>query len=449
MERRKFIAASIGALAAVSTMPSCILGSKPKEGEEWRLAERNSLYTLEYSAADQDALEQALKNIEIHRKRNVSIRLFDQQGLPLRNTTVKIVQTNTPFDWGSSSSVGSNKNRTKLFLDLFNCATAKCYWDERWHQPIEKVEGKRIYDVFLNEIKTAKDNGLRVKGHPLVWTVRKALPQWLDAYPLDKQLEILKNHVQSLISIGGKDVTRWDLCNEMLWEPSFRNYKNRKWPHIETVDEMLTHIAPAVQWAREINPNALYSLNDYGLEITYVKEITAAEQRKRYVELAKALKRRGCAPDALGTQTHVGGWYSPSLLKTVWDDLSQAEIPLQITEFWAHFDAEPAVQKLKKEEQDFYRQRYVNDCITMAFGHPSVNHFTFWGDDMFFDEQGNATPVYEGVHNLIKKEWTTTLNLNSGDEALVSFRGFKGNYKVFNGDTVVKEFELLEDYVAL
>jgi endo-1,4-beta-xylanase len=445
MKRRKFIANSATALTAISIFPSCITKNATPEGEEWRLAEKNSDYRLTYNEADLEALETAKSNINKYRKKSTAIKITDANGKALSGIKIKIQQLNTPFDWGCSSVPNKNTNGIKNFVNLFNCTTAKCYWDERWHQPIETEEGKRIYDTFLKEINIAVTNGLRVKGHPLVWTVRKALPIWLDKYEHDKQIDILKNHVQSLIKIGGTNVSMWDLCNEMLWEPSFRNYKLRNWPHIETIDEMLTYIEPSLQWARAINPNAVYALNDYGLEITYRKEIAAGEQRKRYVELVNALKNRNCAPDALGTQTHVGNWYNPELLKTVWDELAQAGIPLQISEYWAHIKSEKAIVDLAPNEQQFYLTRYLKDCYTLAFGHPAVNHFTYWGNEHFFDEEGNTTHYYKALHQLIKNEWMTNTDAETNSEGLFAFNGFAGEYLLTINDKQTARFSLLEN----
>jgi len=111
-------------------------------------------------------------------------------------------------------------------------------------------------------------------------------------------------HVQALIYAAGPSVQLWDLCNEMLWEPAFKNIAKREWPHIDPIEDIAEYIANGLEWAREVNPNAVYSLNDYGLIYTYRAEISAEEQRERYLQLIDALREKGYLPDAVGCQSH-------------------------------------------------------------------------------------------------------------------------------------------------
>ena len=87
----------------------------------------------------------------------------------------------------------------KQFTDLFNTTTAKCYWDGCWHHPIEREEGVRVTRFFEQEVRWGLVNGIRVKGHPLVRTIRKGIPTWMDKYPMGEQMKRLENHVRSMI----------------------------------------------------------------------------------------------------------------------------------------------------------------------------------------------------------------------------------------------------------
>ncbi len=406
------------------------------DGEEWR----NDIYTspdTTHRTPHNEVIAESRSAIEKHRKENILIRFTNADGKPLSGVKTTVLQTTSRFDWGCSESGNdvhrseeANHRRTKHLAELFNCTTAKCYWDERWHQPIEHVEGKRITTVFEEEVQWGKANRLRVKGHPLVWTVRKALPQWLDKYDYTTQLKKLEQHVRQMIAIGGTDVTRWDLCNEMLWEPSLRHYQQRRWPHIEHTDEILTYLEPAMHWAREANRHAIYSLNDYGLEKTYRPEITAEDQRKRYVELVEKMKLRGCAPDAIGTQAHVAGWYTPAVFRHSLNDLATAGLPLQITEFWAHTNKQNQLEKLNSQQKQLAVIAYITDMYTIAFGHPAVQHFTYWGDEQFVDTEGNKTAVYDALYLLIRQQWMTNEQITTDASGTLSLRGFHGDYQI-------------------
>jgi hypothetical protein len=48
-------------------------------------------------------------------------------------------------------------------------------------QPVEKEEGVRILDRFLSEVETGHEYDMRVKGHPLVWTIPKGIHRGIES----------------------------------------------------------------------------------------------------------------------------------------------------------------------------------------------------------------------------------------------------------------------------
>ena len=439
--RRNFIHQIIGGtgLILLSGCETAVRKKYHSEGEEWKRSTAYDFNTGADYALTPEMKIVANENINKYRKGLLNLKLNDNKGNPAKGFKVFIRQNNHHFDWGYSGALeicGSGLRHEELsrnIKNLFNCTTAKCYWDERWHQPIEHKEDERIRDRFVNEIKWGKVNDLRIKGHPLVWTVSKAIPGWMDKYPYEKQLKILEEHVRDLIRTGSRDITRWDLCNEMLWEPSLRNLPERNWPHIESIDEILTYLEPAVHWAKDENPHAIYSLNDYGLVKTTAPGVTSAQQRKRYTNLVNEMKRRGCAPDALGVQCHVAGWYSANEFSTMLDDLAFAGLPLQLTEFWAKLKDCP-FPHLTENEKVYALLNYVEMIYTLAFAHPAVNHLTYWGNDNWFDNEGRPLKLYNTIYELIKKSWTTKENVITDNQGEVSVEAFYGDYDLIYED---------------
>ena len=388
---------------------------------------------------DEEILEQARDRIEKYRKSDLHIRVVDFEGHPVTGLPLELVQVQSSFDWGCSGALELDEANydpvrqkvTRHFTRLYNTTTAKCYWDEKWHHPIEHEEGKRVTRFFEQEVQWAMANGLRVKGHPLVWTVRKAIPRWMDRYSLKEQMKHLENHVKSMVALGGSWVNRWDLCNEMLWEPSLRNLPRRKWPHLEEINEILTYLEPAIHWAREVNPNAIYSLNDYGLVQDSPNaggRVTAKQQRMRYVALVEEMKLRGCAPNAIGVQAHVGGWYTPGSFRQCLDDLSQPGVPLQVTEFWARGKNNPALRGKSQAEIENARANYAGNLYTVAFGHPAVTHFTYWGGGGIDRQTGDTLPLYHTIYELVQRRWRTNGSFPTNQEGMLVARAFHGTY---------------------
>jgi endo-1,4-beta-xylanase len=409
-------------------------------GEEWRNVNDYDRHLYQDLKPEAEILAEAEAGIERHRKADVRLRLVDRTGAAHRGLAVDLVQERHAFVFGCSSggvladdADPIKRERNRLFCELFNGTHAKCYWDEKWHHPIETRQGMRDTSLFLAEIDWAVANNLVVRGHPLVWTVPKAIPQWVRRYPYEQQLRFMEHNLRSLIQAAAGRVKLWDVVNEMLWEPSLRNLATRDWPHLESTDEMLTYIDPALRWARDEDPDAAYVLNDYGLEMTYttLKGVNAPLQRRRFVELVAALRARGNAPDAIGTQGHVGKWFRMGVVQKVFDELAAGGVPLQISEFWAGLEDCPDPEGKTKEQLTAERDAYVRNYYTVAFGHPSVEHLSWWGGKHFFDRDGWVpSSLYKTVHGLVKQRWWTNAKLAADGDGVITARAFHGDYRL-------------------
>lgn len=404
-------------------------------GEEWREATDVEKEDIEGIRSHEEVMAEAEARILRERRRKLKLRCLDEKGRPLTREKIHVRQKDHEFIFGCSAAStlnGVRQNppeaaRSQHFLELFNGSHAKCYWDEAWHQPIEKEQGRRRVEHFLEELEWGNAHGLAMRGHPLVWTVDKAIPQWMRRYPIEKQLQFLEHHVRSMAALGRGKVHTWDLCNEMLWEPSLLHLSQRHWPHIESTQEMVDTIAPAMAWAQEEDPSALYCINDYGLEcsIGWLKGsnhhwITAAQQRERMVALSKALDEAGAGVDAVGTQAHTGRWFPMGLLERSLADLAKTGKAIHITEFWAHDNGHPSPKGKSPEQVELDRAKYVEDFYTLAFSTPEVTQISFWGNADLFPQDGwKTSPTYRALFERIRKTWwTDTQGQTDGDGTL-------------------------------
>ena len=420
-------------------------GKKIKQGEEWRAGKGAQKISQK---SNKQVLEEAEKNIEKYRKGDMELTLLDHNQDPVTDFEISIVQKENEFTFGAplyephqahrENSTDSTyfANYTSLFTGLFNMGTALCYWNERNDPWIEKYQGRQRIEPFVFSVDWARAHGLKVKGHPLVWSVPKAVPDWLLEYDYETQMKFLEVRVRNIISAVKGKVDMWDLVNEALWEPCWRNIPEREWPHLESIEDILTYVEPALRWARDEDPSAKYTINEYGLIYDLgVEDVTSARQRKRMKELIRALQARNSTPDHLGIQAHTGGdWYSAADIQAVLDELSVVNIPLQITEFWAHLSDHP--QKNKKETSVLEEEKaeYVQDFYTTAFGHPNVTSISYWGfSDLLEHNNGSELkpkPAYSTLYELINRRWKTKKEVTTGGQGKISFRGFYGQYEL-------------------
>jgi len=428
---------------------------RPAAGEEWRAMDTGARGTA--PAGADAALAAARARIAQHRCRDVELRVVDRGGRPVGKLPVEVVQTRHAFPFGSNlwqldtmfrfgeqdtDRAACWKSR---FAEVFNAASAMCYWTERPRNDAAKtedVQGRNTLEGFVYCVDWAAAQGLIPKGHPLFWSIPKAVPEWVKRYDYATQMKFLEVRIRSIVARCRGKVKLWDAINEPLWEPAFKNLPQRHWPHLDPIDAIADYVEPVLRWARDEDPDACYLVNDYGLEADPPQgppvaadgtRATAPLQRRRFLELLACLGERGVAPDAIGLQSHTGGWIDPGTQTAVYDEMASAGLPIHITEFWAntsHLDRE---DRLPRDVVDAMQADYVADYLTCAFGHPAVEGFFFWGfmeQAIRWDERSGhePRPVFARVRDLIHQEWTTREQLVTDADGRVRFRGFLGDY---------------------
>ena len=438
---------------------------------------QTSFYT---SGANNGMIINTTDAIRKVRMRDIEIQVLDRFGNPLRNHPVEISLKKHAFLFGDCNpdmdslfrqgSAAEEKLDTyrKVFSGTLNAVNSTCYWTERPRNNMAKTEafqGEYKLDGFANTVDWGNANGLTVKGHPLFWTVPKAIPDWMSKYDYPTQLKFLEVRLRTMVGRFKEKVKLWDAVNEMLWEPALKNLASRNWPHLESLDNMTEYISFVLSICREEDPEAKFLLNDYGLEKNHNEKaqlaandndpLTAQEsgvrskdgtivnarlQRKRYLELVTRLREMGNAPSAIGLQGHSGA-VTAADQNAFYDEMANTGLPLHITEFWAHpNDFGETFQKMPQKQQDQQIASYVKQFLTNAFAHPAIDSFFFWGFmGMATTWPENDSPVYEEkpvlqmVKDLIHKEWHTHEILNTERNGMVKLRGFLGDYSLRYG----------------
>ena len=428
-----------------------------------------------------------------NRTREVNIRLTDKQGKPLQQKIVQVELLKHDFLFGDcnpsmdsmyrqgAAAAEKLKIYRKVFSSVLNAVNATCYWTERPRNNMAKTEefqGEYQLEGFNETVDWGLANGLSVKGHPLFWTVPKAIPDWLLRYDYQTQLKFLEVRLRSIVGRYRGRVCQWDSINEMLWEPALKNLAQRTWPYTETFDNMVDYISFVLRICREEDPDTQFLINDYGLERNHNQpaqlrsndndssvieknklydqhhqEVTAMRQRERYLELVKRLCDKGFQPAAIGMQGHSGAVTTEEQL-ALYDQMATSGLPLHITEFWAHkedFGSEFA--KLDEEEKQERIAAYVVQYMKNAFGHPSINCIFFWGfmgmATQFregFSTSYTEYPLLNAVRNLIKKEWHTKEILQTNGDGMITFRGFYGDYSLRYNPIQEQTFSMAEKF---
>ncbi|MBQ3246708.1 MAG: endo-1,4-beta-xylanase [Alistipes sp.] len=407
-----------------------------------------------YRAIWGDSVQMSIdRQIEKNRKADAVIRLKDAAV----GTEVKVEQVSHEFIFGSNIFLygqldSPEKNRTyeATFGELFNSATLPFYW-----KTLEPVKGQPRYaaDSPYEYRRPATDpivdfceqKGVHMKGHAMIYGIRSwGHPTWMsdDREVMEREFEA---HIKELAKRYKGRIHNWDVVNECL------NQANRG-----VMPDDYTY--KSWSWAMKYFPKSV-TFNSNECDMRW-----DTQRIRRYVEIVRDLVDRGARVDYMGIQMHI---LRPKLASAIaagesdvlnpdkiWERLnilSEAERPIFISEVTvsATDDSEEGRAIQKMLARNLYR---------IWFSHPQVAGITWWnmvdggavaGEPSYsglFDMDMKRKPSYEALDNLINHEWKTRLSTKVDAERNISFRGFRGEYKITytnrKGESVTIDYKL-------
>jgi endo-1,4-beta-xylanase len=144
----------------------------------------------------------------------------------------------------------------------------------------------------------AKANNMRLRGHNFVW--HRQLPAWFANYVTPQNAErVLIDHIER---VGGRyagQIHSWDVVNEAieLADKLPGGLRNSPWQQL-----LPGYLDIAFRTARHVDPNALLTYNDYGIE---AEDAASTAKRAAVLALLRGLQDSNVPIDALGIQSHL------------------------------------------------------------------------------------------------------------------------------------------------
>lgn len=213
-------------------------------------------------------------------------------------------------------------DEAQLILREFNSLTPE---NAMKMGPIHPKENQYYWKDADSIAAFARRNGLKLRGHTLVW--HNQTPKWLfvdaagNTVSKEVLLQRLKDHITTVVKRYKGTVYAWDVVNEAVSDKKDEYLRNSEWYKI-IGDE---YIAKAFQYAHEADPDALLFYNDYN-EINPVK-------REKIYRLVKSLKDAGVPIHGVGLQAHwaINEPAEQELINTL-EKFSDLGVKIQITE---------------------------------------------------------------------------------------------------------------------
>jgi endo-1,4-beta-xylanase len=277
--------------------------------------------------------------------------------------------------------VGAAVNRDTIvshadLLDVhFNSVTPE---NEMKFASLHPAENVYAFDDADAIVRFARERGMNVRGHTLVW--HNQTPDWVfseDGDPdrpadRDTLLARMKAHIDTVVRRYRGDVYAWDVVNEAVADEGPDVLRDTKWLRIAGE----AYIAKAFEYAHEADPDALLFYNDYN-------ECQPAKREKIY-GLVRSLLERGVPVHGIGMQAHWNLFTpAPDDIRAAIERYASLGVQVQITEMdvsvYGHEDRRTDLREPTGEMLRLQEERYRQFFAVFREYRDVISGVTFWG----------------------------------------------------------------------
>jgi len=371
---------------------------------------------------------EALERIRKVRTAPFVLRVVDGSGRAVAGAAVRVAMKSHRFQFGcavpawriADETDPANELFRKRFLELFNAGSFVNAL--KWPPWAGDWGPRHAREVAMSGLRWFKEHGLHFRGHVLVWPGWRHLPKFMRAYRDNPDADAIRkavlDHIADETAATRGYVEEWDVINEPFHNHDLMDICGR--------DVM-------VDWFKEAHrhvPEARLALNDFGILVA----LTDNAHQDDYERNIKFLLDNGAPLSILGLQGHFGSAVpSPSRMVSILDRYARFGLPIRITEFTVATD----------DEQ--FRADFLRDAMIVAFSHPAVVGFQFWGTGQLLDGQLNPKPACKAYRELVFDRWWTNLKGRTGANGEFEGTGFLGRHEAVvekDGRRAVVEFDL-------
>lgn len=219
----------------------------------------------------------------------------------------------------------------------------------------------------------AEKHQMLVRGHTLVW--HNSVPDWLIAAPATLDVRgLLVGHINTVMGRYRGRVHSWDVVNEAILPKDAIPGGLRKSFWYERVGA--DYIDLAYHTAREADPKAKLTYNDYGVEYDNVED---EERRRAILELLRGMQARRVPLDAVGIQSHIKAASTSTIGKGLADYI-EAIRAMKLEVYLTELDVnEDDIVSSEVAERDRLIAQTYKDFLDVALNNAAVKLVLTWG----------------------------------------------------------------------
>ncbi|MFJ5761447.1 endo-1,4-beta-xylanase [Neobacillus sp. NPDC093182] len=272
------------------------------------------------------------------------------------------------FNIGAAVNLTTIESQKDLLRKHFNSITAENDMKFIEKQP---AEGQYTFEKADQLAAFAKENGMKMRGHTLVW--HNQTPDWVfEDADRETLLQRMKHHITTVMKRYKGTIFCWDVVNEAVTDEGPELLRPTKW--LEIIGE--DYIEKAFEFAHEADPDALLFYNDYNE--------SNPEKREKIYKLVKSLVDKGIPIHGVGLQAH---WnlVNPSLedIRTAIERYVSLGLKLHLTELdvsvFNFEDKRTDLTEPTHEMLELQAERYHQVFQLLRQYRNHITSVTFWG----------------------------------------------------------------------
>jgi endo-1,4-beta-xylanase len=188
----------------------------------------------------------------------------------------------------------------KRFAALFNFATLASFYREA----VERVRGQPDFSGVVNLLEWLDHTKIITKGHPLIFLVPNATPDWQRNLSFEETRKSCLQHVRDSILKFRNRVHIWDVINEAHVQPD--NAPGNEMGGF-TKEQNVELTTAALKKAREADPTCFRIVNSTGTWCDYYMARQPAPWQQSVYDYLKMVKDAGNDYEAVGLQYYHSG----------------------------------------------------------------------------------------------------------------------------------------------
>lgn len=387
---------------------------------------RKPAVTYEGREADAPWRAAAAARIEKLRKKDVKLRVVDAAGKPVAGAKVEFKLRRHEFPFGTAVTadriLGDSPDDLKyreILKENFNSAVFEN--DMKWPAWIGEYSDAAAHQARVEQaVDWLRGNNIEVRGHCVVWPELPRLPSDVREMVRQRNLKALRAAIDQraadIVAKFAGRVADWDVINEPTTHASLQQLGG------------IDLLAECFRASAKADPAAKLYLNDFML---FSYGALNGGRIDELFNMVKQIKESGAPIHGVGEQAHFDEvLVSPLRMIELLDRFEKLGLPMRITEF----DVASEDEQLQAD--------YLRDFLTVAFSHPNVDGFLFWGFSQknhwkplaaLWRDDWTRRPIADAYIDLVTKQWQTAGDATTDANGEISIRGFRGDYEATVG----------------